>query len=391
MQTAAELLQFLIRIPSVNPAHAVEAELTGEKRMADALEALLRDRGMSVTRLEQLAGLGPERPAIVATAGDASAPHSLLVEVHLDTVGVANMTLPPFEGYEENGRIYGRGACDMKGSIAAFLTALTPDRVQALCARGVRLIVVGAPDEECGTKGAMQLAAAGIRAEDALVLEPTRCQPVIAHKGACWYEILLKGRSGHGSQPEKGVSTNEALARLLPELLRSHKALQQMYPHPLLGQSTLNIGRISGGHTFNIIPDQTLVQLDRRVVPNEPPELFEQSVRHMLEECIREGRLLDGKFGAVNLTPAFATPAEAPLVRQLQQAIQRQTGSLPAPLGTSWVSDAAQFGRVCGATVVFGPGDIAQAHTEDEWISLESLTLGTQIFADFLDHYPAAP
>lgn len=384
MTSPAELLRELIRVPSVNPAHSDNALITGEHRMADALSALLSERGFEVTRHEKH---GPDRPAVVAVAGSADAPRSLMFEVHLDTVGVDHMTIAPFVGFERDGRIYGRGACDMKGSTAALLHALTPERIDALCQRGIRLMVVGAPDEECGTKGAATLAANGVRADHAVILEPTRCRPVVAHKGAYWYDVTLRGRSGHGSQPQSGVSTNEALARLLPELLRGHKALQKMHSHPLLGQSALNIGKVSGGNIYNIIPDLTRIQLDRRVIPTESPELFEQALTHLLDELKRENRILSGEWARVNDTPAFATDPDAALPQALLNAIESVTGARPPCEGTSWVSDASPFSRVCGQTIVFGPGDIAQAHTADEFIEIDELNRGAAILGRFLESY----
>jgi len=384
MKSPGEILCELIRVPSVNPAHSDNTSITGERRMAEALSQHLAERGFAV---EFRTDSGPGRPAVVATAGPENARRTLLFEAHLDTVGVDNMTIPPFEGYVRDGRICGRGACDMKGSTAALLHALTPARIGALARRGIRLLVVGAPDEECGTKGATTLAANGLRADHAVVLEPTRCIPVVAHKGAYWYDLLLQGRGGHGSQPQSGVSTNEALARLLPELLRAHKALQNMHEHPLLGHSSLNIGKITGGHIYNIIPDKTLLQLDRRVIPNEPPELFEQAVLHILDELTKEKRLLGGSCRRVNETPAFSTDPKADLPQTLLQAIQDVTGTRPDCEGTSWVSDASPLSRVCGQTVVFGPGDIAQAHTEDEFIEISALEEGSAILGRFLDIY----
>lgn len=378
------LLTDLIRVPSVNPAHEAPPWALGESRMADKLSELLTERGLEVERLEVY---GPERPSVIGRAGPVDASRSLMFEAHLDTVGTAHMTIPPFEGIMKDGRVYGRGACDMKGATAAFLYALTPERVRDLTRRGVQLLVVGAPDEECGTKGAATLAERGVRADQAVILEPTRCRPVIAHKGANWYEIRLRGKSGHGSQPASGVSTNEALARFLPELLRAHKALQQMHAHPLLGQSTLNIGKINGGQSYNIIPDHTTILLDRRVVPTEKPELFEHAVFHLLDELKREKRILDGEIQPTNQTPAFHTPANAPLPTMLADVTEAVTGMRPIAEGTSWVSDAAPFGQVCGETVVFGPGDIAQAHTEDEYIEITELEKGAAIFARFLDDY----
>lgn len=382
MSPVQDLLTRLVAVPSVNPAHSLDADITGEARMADALTDPLEARGLRVRRLDLY---GPGRPALIAESPPA--PRRLMFGVHLDTVGVDHMTRPPFTPVIENGRLYGRGACDMKGATAALLTALTPDRVRALSERGVQLVFVATPNEECGTLGAARLVEGDFRADHAVILEPTRNRPVIAHKGAHWMEIDLKGRSGHGSQPENGVSANAALASLLPRLLALHRDLAARHPHPLLGLSTLNLGRIEGGTTFNIIADHTRVQLDRRVVPSEPPEAFHDGVRELLRGLVAAGEALDASFSLHTHTSAFATDPDSQLVRHLLGAIHRATGEDPEPEGTSWVSDAAPFSRVCDEILVFGPGDIAQAHTADEYIELASLDRGVRVFETFLDTY----
>lgn len=376
--SAADLLREAVAIPSVNPSHGKDPSICGEKRMADWLQQQLELRGLSV-ELEPL--LGPDRPAVIARNAVPSPVRTLMIEVHLDTVGVDNMTIDPFAGEIRDGRLYGRGACDMKGSTCALLAALTPERVAALTERQIGLLMVGAPDEETGLGGSRLLAARGLAADDALILEPTRCVPVIAHKGAYWYEVTLTGIAGHGSQPEKGISTHEALATLLPELYRIHNGEAARFLHPLLGKSTLNIGRIEGGSTYNVIPDHTRLELDRRVVEGEDPDVFCERVREALGTLVRDKRLVRGEIHCSNWTPAFATDPQSSLVTSLQAAIG---GDCP-PEGTSWVSDASMFSPVCRNTVVFGPGDIAQAHTVDEYISLEALDNGVDIFARFLD------
>ena len=378
--TGVQLLKEAIAVPSVNPAHGDDPAVSNERRMADWLQAQMETRGLSVERIPLM---GPERPAIIGRNAPAEAKRSLMLEVHLDTVGTAGMTVDPFGGVIEDGKLYGRGACDMKGSTCALLAALTPERIQSLTDRGIQLLFVGAPDEETGLTGSRQLAEQGLRADDAVILEPTRCVPVIAHKGAHWYELTLEGIAGHGSQPEKGVSTHEALSRLLPELYRIHEEEASAHPHALLGTSTLNIGRIEGGKTFNVIPDFTRLELDRRVVAGEDPSRFEQRVSAKLEELVTEGLLVSGALTAVGRTPAFATSDTSPLVNSFLSLLDDGV----EPEGTSWVSDASSFSDACEATVVFGPGDIAQAHTVDEFITLEQLERGERIFADFLDGY----
>jgi acetylornithine deacetylase len=380
ISTCIDLLTDALALPSVNPAHGDDPSLCGEERMADWLQAQLEERGLQV---ERLSPIGPGRPAVVGRNAPADPVRSLMIEVHLDTVGTSGMTVDPFKAEIRDGRLYGRGSCDMKGSTCAFLAALTVERIQALTDRGIQLLVVGAPDEETGLTGSEQLVNDGLRADDAVILEPTRCAPVIAHKGAFWYEVVLEGVAGHGSQPEKGVSTIEALTTFLPELYRIHREEAERYDHPLLGSSTLNVGRIEGGKTFNVIPDHTRLELDRRVVAGEDPGEFEDRVTDLLSGMVDRGTLTKGSIRRVSSTPPFQTDPESALVRTLQDAI---TGEGPA-YGTSWVSDASMFSRVCANTVVFGPGDIAQAHTVDEYIELEQLEKGSAVFARFLERY----
>ncbi len=383
MNALTHRLQEFVRIPSVNPAHSSNPEITGERAYAKRVAASLELRGFE---LEWIPILGEDRPALIGRVGDPKAP-SLLFELHTDTVGVDHMTRDPFDGAVEEGRLYGRGSCDMKGSAAAMFEALSPERVRSFCERGYQLIVVAAPDEECGCRGAMDLAERGIGADAAIILEPTQNIPVVAHKGAKWLEIELKGRSGHGSEPDRGVSTNRALCRLLPFLHETHAALQEEFSHPLLGQSTLNYGRIEGGATFNIIPDHSLLQLDRRVIPNEDPLLFEQQVKAEVEALQEEGLILEGSVTRCHQTDAFATEEDSPLVQCLLAAIEAETGERPPCMGTSWVSDASPLSQTCEQILVFGPGDIAQAHTEDEYIELASLEQGAAILGRFLDRF----
>lgn len=382
-QRLTELLTRLIATPSVNPAHSDDPSITGEARMADLLTSLLEERGLTVERLEPL---GPDRPALLARGPRVDGP-SLMFDLHLDTVGVNDMTVDPFRAEIRNGTVTGRGSSDMKGPMAALLTALSPDRVRRLAGRGVNLMVVCTPNEECGLDGATRLAKQGLRADFAVAMEPTRCQPVVAHKGVQWCEIDLRGRSGHGSNPASGVSTNAALALFLPRMLEIQRGLAHHHIHPLLGSSTLNIGRIEGGRVFNIIPERTRLRIDRRVVPNEPAEAFPDAVKLLIRDLAAQGHLCSGECRTASRTNAFATDPDSELATALGRAIFDVTGEEALPTGSSWVSDATPFSQVCGQTLVFGPGDIAQAHTDNEFIEIEQLERGVRILESFLDHF----
>ena len=350
--------------------------------MAKEMERQLQSRGF-VT--EQVILTDATRPAVIGRVPVKSPRYRLMFENHLDTVGVSHMTIPPFAAEERDGRLYGRGACDMKGSTAAMLVALSRERVQAIKAKGIELMVVCAPDEECGTAGAKRLAERGIGADHCIVLEPTGNQPVIAHSGCRWYEISLFGTACHGSEPHKGMSTNLAAVELLEGLFSEHRRLAEKNPDPLLGESTLNLGILRGGTALNIVPDHTVIGLDRRVVPSEDPALFENALQQMLNGLITSGTLKDAGWKIVAETPSFATGSDSRVLRQLSQAIQKVSGECARPAGTAWVSDAAPFSQTCGEILVWGPGDISQAHTEDEWVSIQQLNEAVEILETFLD------
>ncbi len=384
-QRLTELLTDAVSIPSVNPAHSNDPAITHEARFAEWLANQLESRGFEV---ECPPLMGETRPAVIGRIGPSDG-RQLMVGVHLDTVGVDQMTVDPFTVQESDGKLYGRGTSDMKGSTVAFLHALTPERITGLTQRGIGLTVVGTPDEECGTGGAIKLSQTDLNVDDAVILEPTRCRPVVAHKGAHWLEMTLHGRGGHGSEPDAGVNTHHALAAFLPRLFQLQREMEQTYTHPLLGHSTLNIGKISGGDAYNMIADETILHLDRRVIPTEPPEVFDGRAQRLIQDLCEEGCILDGSVKVTAHTHPFATNPDSGLVNSLQAAVEFVTSEHPAPYGTSWVSDASPFSRICEAIVVFGPGDIAQAHTADEYIEREQLELGSQVFARFLERYPA--
>ena len=261
--TVVELLQKLVAIPSVNPEDTDDPAITGEQRLADFLKTRLEQDGWQV----EYTWPEPGRPNLVARFGSEAAARSLMFEAHLDTVSVANMTIDPFAAELRDGRLYGRGACDMKGPMAAALHALSRPRLERLSAAGIQLIFVAAMGEEKGNQGALELAKSDLKADELIVLEPTGLQLVTAHKGTAWMEVELTGRAGHGSEPSEGVNAIEAAGRLM-EALRTRTADRAKTAcHPQLGGPTLNTGKISGGSAVNIIADRCVLELDRRLLP----------------------------------------------------------------------------------------------------------------------------
>ena len=378
-RSLVELLSELIAIPSVNPDATADKSNSGELRVAEYVAAYLEARGFSITWQDRETG----RPNIIGSFGPESANCTVAFEAHLDTVGVEGMKRPPFKAVEEDGRLYGRGACDDKGPMAAALFALKPGVLQALAARGVRVVFVGVMGEEKGNIGAERLVELGFKADKVVVLEPTELTIVHAHKGALWFEVELRGRAGHGSDPARGVSAITAMADVLAFLKESADLAASHLANPILGKPTLNIGSIHGGSSVNIVPDRCVIEVDRRLLPEENGEALIEQIRSKLDQMQTGGSITGYDIRMIKMGVPFQTAAESRLVGLLSEAC-RDNGVVSSTKGAAWYSDAGALSKVCQEIVVFGPGSIKQAHTVDEFIDLRELEQGSKIIELFL-------
>jgi acetylornithine deacetylase/succinyl-diaminopimelate desuccinylase-like protein len=374
------VLQELVAIPSVNPLHTDDAAIADEFRMADDLAARLAALGFEVEhdRLDE------RRGNVIGTYGDASAARSLLFEAHLDTVGVADMTIPPFTPTIRDGRLYGRGACDMKGAMAAALTALDVGLLERLRQAGYRVLFIGAYGEETGNLGAERLVERGLGADAAIILEPTELEIVYGHKGALWMDAHLVGEAGHGSDPERACSAITVAAAFVMWLQEQIGRDVAESAHAELGAPTLNVGRIDGGLAINIVAQHCRLQLDRRWVSGESAETIVASYQAWLDEACAAGRLVSGTIDVRKQGDPFVTARDSELVRGLQAALAAE-GLPPACATAAWFSDAGAFSRTCDQIVVFGPGSIEQAHTADEYIELAELEKGRRVLRAYLE------
>jgi len=377
-ETAQSVLEQLIAIPSVNPDHDGDVAHQGESRMAGFLERHLVERNFRVERLEITEG----RPNVIARAGARNPRRRICFEAHMDTVAVVGMTVEPFEPKVENGRLYGRGSCDTKGPMAAALTCLTPERIQAADAAGCEIVFLGAIGEETGLTGAREAAGSGFHADTIIVLEPTGLCPVVAHKGAYWTRFRLVGTPGHASTPEGTVSAIRAAAEFCVRIQRQHDVSPMS--HPLLGTSTLNVGRIQGGSAPNIVAASCMVDVDRRYLPGESVEQTRQQWMAVLDELIAEGLLVSYTEDALGVTEPLE-PSETSFIQDAAVNVLKPYGRTVAAVGSAWCSDAVPLSACCSDIMVFGPGEIAQAHTSDEFIDLQELELGAEVLGDLLD------
>jgi acetylornithine deacetylase len=375
MTGTEKLLAELIALPSVNPAFLPSRHpCAGEKDVADFLASVAARAGLEVEYQKVL----PGRSNFIARLLPAQpARQTILLAPHLDTV-VADST--QFIPQRKNGRLYGRGACDTKGSVAAMLTALFELAAAKSRPRETEFVFAGLVDEENAQVGSRALAASGFKADLAIVGEPTQLQVITAHKGSLWLDLTTRGRAAHGAQPHLGKNAVHEMARVVDLLETVYAAQLRKHRHPLLGTATINVGRISGGTQPNIVPDHCVISIDRRLLPGET----EASVRRELTTLLR-AQELSATIATAKLAPAvpLETNTELPLVRQfLDSAGQKKT------LGVDYFCDAAVLAAGGIPSVVFGPGNIAQAHTANEWISLAELERGKNLLLRFLRTMP---
>jgi len=383
MTRTEKLLAELIAIPSVNPAFAPQSGATvrqarisnfGEKNVADFLASFAARAGLDVKFQKVL----PERPNFIARLQPRNKIQQIiLLAPHLDTIGADG---PRFIPRRKNGRLYGRGACDTKGSIAAMLTALCELAGSKKRPQETEIVFVGLIDEENAQAGSRALAGSGFKADLAIVGEPTRLRVVTAHKGSLWLELETRGRAAHGATPQFGRNAVHEMARIVDALQTDYAAQLRTRTHPLLGHPTVSVGTICGGTQVNIVPDYCQITVDRRTLPGE----IEASVKREIQQFLR-ARNLFAHMADVKLAPCL--PLETDHRSTLIQEFLRCAGQ-SKPLGVHYFCDAAVLSAGGIPSVVFGPGDVAQAHTADEWISLAELERGKNLLLKFLASLP---
>ncbi len=376
METTETLLSELIALPSVNPAFLPAGDpLSGEQRVADFLAAVAARAGLSV----ELQNVLPGRSNLIARlTPPGKIRQRLLLAPHLDTVPVAAAS--QFSPRKKNGRLFGRGACDTKGSVAAMLTALCELAHAKSRPRTTEIIFAGLVDEENAQAGSRALAASGLKADLAIVGEPTQLKIVTAHKGSLWLKLETHGKSAHGARPDLGRNAVHAMARIVDALETSYAAQLRRRRHPLLGHATVNVGMIHGGTQPNIVPDMCAITIDRRTLPGET----EAGVRREITAQLARKKI-PAKFSRAKLLPAL--PLETNLSLPLVQQFMRNAGQT-RPAGVDYFCDASVLASGGIPSVVFGPGGIAQAHTADEWISLASLQRAREMLLRFFRSLP---
>jgi acetylornithine deacetylase/succinyl-diaminopimelate desuccinylase-like protein len=369
------LLAELIALPSVNPAFLPAGHPhAGERRVAECLLSVAARAGLDV---ELRPVVADRANLLVRLAPAGRVRQRVLLAPHLDTVGADDHQFRPVL---KASRVYGRGACDTKGSVAAMLSALIAVAQSGRRPRGTEIIFAGLVDEENAQRGSRALAASGLKADLAIVGEPTGLQVVTAHKGDLWLRLETRGRAAHGATPHLGRNAVHTMARVVDLLETDYAASLQRRRHPLLGRPTVNVGAIRGGSQPNIVPDHCALEVDRRTLPGETTAGVMRALRTFLRQRGLAVTVADSKGEPC---PALETNPRLPLVRQLM-AVAGQT----QPAGVQFFCDAAILAGGGIPSVVFGPGDIAQAHTADEWVSLRQVEQATARLRRLLEERP---
>lgn len=366
---AGRILGELVAIPSVHPEADPGGTEPGERAAAQWVGDFLSRCGADV-RLDSFAAGRPSVVAVFASRGKAR--ETVLFMPHLDTVGVNGMTVPPFRLTRRDGRLYGRGTCDTKGPMAALLAACGDVARRGVFRESVRFLVVATAGEEQGSLGAGWLFQRGLSADFAVALEPTGMKVVHGAKGVLRLRLEVAGKSAHGSRPERGVN---AVLRALPLVDRLQRELEPWLrgfgPSGLRG-GTMNVGILRGGGEFNLVPARCECGVEFRLPPGLPTAAVIARVRTVIARTGVRARL-----SVVRSGPAFLTTRDHPWVRQVR-SVGRGWDCV------NWFCDA-NMAAACGIpAVAFGPGEIRQAHTRDEYIVASELEAGARAFTRLL-------
>ncbi|MDT8368794.1 MAG: M20/M25/M40 family metallo-hydrolase [Longimicrobiales bacterium] len=384
-----ELARDLIRIESINPC--LEEGGAGEGPISSAIAELLDGWGITPAVHE----IAPGRFNLEASLGEGPGP-TLLLNGHLDTVGVAGMTDDPFASEIVDGHLRGRGACDMKAGLAIILAATyrlaTEHRGGSTGAGGAagragRIHLLFTADEEHASRGMQAAVEDGLAADFGVVTEPTSLAVMPAHKGFAWVRVEVRGRAAHGSRPEVGVDAIRGAARILARLDDLDTALRAGSPHPLLGYGSVHAGTITGGSAPSVYPDRCEFVLERRTLPAENPAGFEGEVRTLVEGVLETHPDLDVTVSTELVRDGSDLAPDHPGVVALLEAAEAG-GEAPRVEGMSAWVDAAWLNAAGIPAVCFGPGSIGEAHAASESVPVHEIVRGAEILTRFARDFP---
>ena len=375
MSNITNLLADLVAIDSINSD--LVSGGAGEGAIARFIADWLADAGLEV-RLDEIQ---PGRPNVIAIARGTGGGRTLMLNGHMDTVGVAGMT-NPHQPAIKGDRLYGRGAYDMKGGLAACMVAIAEAQKRSLSGDVMFTAVM---DEEFAGLGTIDIAAK-YKAAAAILAEPTDMQLVTAHKGFVWLDIETHGVAAHGSRPDLGVDAISKMGRVLVELETLNQRLLADPTHTLLKSGSLHASLISGGQELSSYPERCVLSVERRTIPGERPEFVEEQIRDILRRLTAS----DGQFKATvrrNLDRApLETRDDSEIAALVKRNATQVTGRLAEATGVAYWTDAASLSQAGIPSVLFGPKG-AGAHAFEEWVDLQSVQQCTMIYVRVIEAF----
>lgn len=376
------LLQDLVAIPSVNPAFS---DGQGEQKIAQYIEQYFAARG--IAHVQQL--VMPDRPNVIATVEGQDKTRGILLEAHMDTVQIVGMSIDPFGAVIEDGRLYGRGACDTKASLATMMLTLDMFREHGIVPP-VSVHLAAVVDEEVLFRGvayvADQVEKGLAEYEAAIVGEPTGLAVVIAHKGCVRFSVDVRGVASHSSTPERGVNAIEKMYDVVRALGEEITPAYARSSHRLVGPPTLCISTIHGGVGANTVPESCQITIDRRTVPGEDSHAVWKGIKERLES-LGPAIGAEVRVGDPFVLDYSMETAPNERIARAMLAAGRKYGYEGPPIGVPYGTDASKLARVGIPSIVFGPGSIEQAHTHDEWVDLDEVESAVCMLADAIMSY----
>ena len=371
------LLTDLVRCPSVVPPKSANVEPPyGEAALVELLGGILLDMGGEVV----VDDVYPGRPNLLAHFKGRDSSRTILLDAHTDTVSHQNMIINPFGAEVLDGRLYGRGACDTKGPMTAMLLGLE----SALANEGLAFDVIFSAtcDEENGGGGAQKLVES-VSADFAVIAEPTELKLVTQHKGVLRAEIIVQGKSAHSSTPEQGCNAIYSGNRIVSALEVLSCKLRNSVADPILGSATLAVVNIQGGTANNIIPSSCTIEIDRRIMPNEDVNVVKTQIESVVCDAVAGILKLPPKITWMQFYPPMNVAEDLQYISALEASLREITGNALYDAGAYATNGGfyAQAGIPC---VVFGPGSITNAHTNNESIDLSEVEKASKIIHNFL-------
>ncbi len=369
-------LATMVATPSVNPFGGNVTKGYRELEFADLYQDQMASLGLQISRREVVVGRPNVFGRIIGHERKSEHKKCVMLAGHIDTVGVEGYP-DPFNPMIRDGRLYGRGSCDMKAALAAYIEVAHILQNHDIRLTG-DLVIAGVVDEESGMIGSKDISENGPIPDLAIVGEPTELKVCHTHKGQLCMHIKTFGKACHSSVPEMGINAISLMADVIKGIERYANDLANRPGHPVCGHARVNPGVIKGGSISSAVPDYCELEVDRRFLPGETPEAIVSEYRSILENISRQNPDFRYEIGKPTVdNAALDTPVESEVVSTIASAFEAIRGR-PADVGVfPAATDAPHF--LCPA-VVCGPGSIYQAHTLDEYVAIDELTASARIY-----------